>query len=221
MDILKYFYEEPTSLEVLTPALNPDAKQHNRPLLSLEELLHAPRYYRAYWAGSNLAEDRVGLTALRQPAAFVDPLVDAFGELSWWQVSRAKAVQPVAEEDRAAVLAAPADVAALVATPNAQPDTTDLIAVTAGSRRETLPALRTLLDAGAVVAFPEPAHHGFDWSFFSKTPLRERLTAALRARSYPNVRRFIVPFQRARSEQKFYFETWMLDDLPNYIEEIL
>ena len=63
-----------------------------------------------------------------------------------------------------------------------------------------------------------PAH---DWSFFAARPLREALAEALRRHPQTGARRFIVPFQKARSEHKFYFETWQLDQpLPDYIEEV-
>lgn len=219
MDILKYFYEEPASLEVLTPALNPDARRQDGPTLSLEALLQAPRYYRAYWAGSNLAMDRVGLTAISQPDAFVQPLLHLFEHATWWCASSSQSIETLSHDARSEALRQPSHTGVLTIGLR-MPQVEDVVAVASGARRETLPALRRLLDVCDVVAFPEPAHHGSDWSFFSKTPLRERFTAALQAHPYPGVRRFIVPFQRARSEQKFYFETWMLDHLPEYIEEV-
>lgn len=219
MDILKYFYEEPASLEVLTPELDPDARRQDGPTLSLEALLRAPRYYRAYWAGSNLADDRVGLTAIRHPAAFVEPLLHLFGEIPWWHAAPPRAVEPVAPDERARILTEPSAGTVLVLSDKA-PSADKVWALVSEPRRQTLPVLRRVLDVCEAVAFSEPAHHGFDWSFFSKTPLRDRFTAAFQRQTYPDVRRFVVPFQRARSEQKFYFERWMLDQLPDYIQEV-
>ena len=51
-------------------------------------------------------------------------------------------------------------------------------------------------------------------------PLRERLVAAFRRHPAPGVRRFVLPYRRARSEHTFYFERWTLDDLPDWIEEL-
>jgi hypothetical protein len=52
--------------------------------------------------------------------------------------------------------------------------------------------------------------------------MRDRLVAALRRHPTDTVRRFVLPYQRARSESKFYFETWQLtaSPLPDYIEEV-
>jgi hypothetical protein len=96
------------------------------------------------------------------------------------------------------------------------------VAAVAGSeRRQTVSVLRRVLDQGGMVFFPEPAHHGIDWSFFSAKPMRDTLVAAFRRHPATSVRRFVVSFQKARSEHKFYFEAWQLDEpLPDYIEEI-
>lgn len=109
---------------------------------------------------------------------------------------------------------------AYLAGSDASVDEAALTEVAAAERRYGIPALRLLLDAGVTVLFPEPAHDGWDWSVFSAAPLRERLVAAFRARPAPGVRRFVLPFQRARSEHTFYFERWRLDDLPDWIEEV-
>jgi hypothetical protein len=89
-------------------------------------------------------------------------------------------------------------------------------------RRYALPALRRLLESARVAFFPEPAHDGFDWSFFSAHPMREPLTSAFKQNPAEDVRRFVLPYQKARSESKFYFETWQLNEaaLPEYIEEV-
>ena len=72
-----------------------------------------------------------------------------------------------------------------------------------------------------MVFFPEPAHHGYDWSFFAARPMRAALVDAFRRHPHPGARRFVVPYRKARSEHKFYFETWQLDQpLPDYIEEV-
>ena len=96
----------------------------------------------------------------------------------------------------------------------------DLRAVAAVERRYAVPALTRLLDGGAVVLFPEQAHDGFDWSLFSATPVKDRLVAALRAHPGDGVRRFVMPYRRARSEHKFYFDRWTLDALPEWVEEL-
>ena len=215
IDVIKYFHEEPVHLEALSAETDPDARRRAAPELPLDALLSPTEYYRGYIAGSH--GDRVGLTAIEHPAAFVDPLLDMFGGLRWTAVHRGGEIADVADPET--VWRDPAAVAVLVgAGGSVSPD--DLGAVALAERRYAIPELRRLLAASAVVAFPEPAHDGWDWSLFAAAPLKDRLVAAFRAHPAEGVRRFTLPFQQARSEHKFYFERWTLDALPDWVEEI-
>jgi hypothetical protein len=244
VDILKYFYEEPVALEPLTPDADPDARQkpertpqgHGPPRMALEELLRPARaeggYHRGYLAGTDLAAHRVGATALARPAAFIEPLVEAWGA-GWWArwPEGGTALEPLDGEALRRVLRHPGEAgtpgatAAIVtaAAPPAALDASTVRAATGPARRARLGALRTLLAGVAVVLFPEPAHDGHDWHAFAAAPLRARFVAALARRSADGgARRFVLPYQKARSESKFYFETWRLAEpsLPDYIEEV-
>ena len=221
MEIIKYFYEEPASLEALAPDLDPDARRRDAPTRPLGAWLDAPRYHRGYVAGTDLDTGRVGLTALTHRNAFIDPLIDALGGRRWLRSTRTATVEPL---DASAVrrwLADPNETAALACADTSLAEA-DIIAATESERRYGVPALRRLLTApSCVVFFPEPAHHGHDWSFFAARPMRETLAEAFRRHPQPGVRRFVVPYRKARSEHKFYFETWQLDQpLPDYIEEV-
>lgn len=230
MDIIKYFYEEPTLLETLTPDDDPDARQRahrtadtdERPTRqSLEDFLAAPDYYRGYLAGSNRAADCVGLTAIAHPTAFVDALMASLGAGWWARAATNGSVGVLDAADARQTFRDPSDAAVLVTAPG--PVDAERIAAVAGTqRRYALSALRTLLNSARVAFFPEPAHDGFDWSFFSAHPMRESLTKAFKQNPVEGVRRFILPYQKARSESKFYFETWQLNEapLPEYIEEV-
>lgn len=236
MNIIKYFYEEPALLEPRTPDEDPDARRwgdrpgpgSGRPRMDLETLLDTDDYYRGYLAGTALDADRVGLTALDRPAAFVEPMVEALGA-AWWGRCPAEAEQDAAavealDEDAARrVLRDPSGTALLVAAP-AAPDADAVAAVATTARRHTPAPLRALLDAAAeaVVFFPESAHDGHDWSFFAARPMRDALVDAFRHHPTDDVRRFVLPYQKARSESKFYFETWQLTEspLPAYVEEV-
>ena len=239
-DILKYFYEEPVLLEPLTPDTHPDARRRADrsafdappgagldageaapPSMPLDALLNTEEANRGYLAGTNQADDRVGLTALHDADVFVTPLVEAFGQAWWGRATAGDAVETLDVADARALLADPGSTTALVTA--AHPVAAERIRAAAGTaRRHLLPALRDLLREAHVAFFPEPAHHGHDWSFFSRTPLRNTLVDAFRAHPAPHVRRFVLPYQKARSESKFYFETWQLTEpsLPDYIEEV-
>jgi len=88
------------------------------------------------------------------------------------------------------------------------------------NKRYTGEWLLSFLQQKALIGWAEPAHHGFDWSILSHRPLRPRLTEALRAYVSADTRIFILPFQKARSEHRFYFEQWQLQHLPSYIQEL-
>jgi len=227
-DILKYFHEEPALLEPVSRDRDPDARRRtersempNDPSVSLEELLDTRDAYRGYLAGTNRADDRVGLTTLRAADAYVTPLVEALGRTWWGRCTADGRVEPLDAEDARRVLRAPSNTSVLVTASEAVAD--DPISAVAGeARRRALRALRTLLGVAHVVFFPEPAHDGYDWSVFSASPMRERLVEAFRAHATDATRRFVLPYQRARSESKFYFESWQLTDgsLPDYVEEV-
>ena len=221
MEIIKYFYEEPASLEALAPDLDPDARRRDTPARPLGAWLDAPRYYRGYIAGTDLATGRVGLTALALADAFVDPLLEELGKTLWMRSTRDGTAEALDEAAARRLLADPSETTALVCADVPLPEP-DVAAVAGAERRYAVPALRRLLETrSCVVFFPEPAHHGHDWSFFAARPLREALTEAFRRHPQAGVRRFVVPFRRARSEHKFYFETWQLDQpLPDYIVEV-
>ncbi|MDX1531370.1 MAG: hypothetical protein R3362_07580, partial [Rhodothermales bacterium] len=177
MDILKYFWEEPVHLEALSADTDPDARRRAAPALPLDALLRPTPYYRGYVAGTRLPERRVGCTALARPEAYVRPLLDLFPGVAWTRVRVDGEDEAVA--DAASVLADPAGTAALVAAAGPL-DPAALREVAAAERRYGIPALRRVLAQADLVAFPEPAHDGHDWSLFAPAPLRDRLTEAFR-----------------------------------------
>ncbi|PEN05014.1 hypothetical protein CRI93_14240 [Longimonas halophila] len=232
MSIVKYFFEEPALLEPPASDANPDARRrtersarasHDPDADTLRALLNPATAYRGYLAGTDLEANRVGLTALSVMDTMVHALTAVFahphvcgiapdGTLnadmdmqavrSWWTTPQGECV---------------------LACADAPIDPTPLHDVAQQARREGSAALRTLMEAGTTVFFSEPAHDGFDWSFFSPAPVRDALTDALRTHVSANeVRCFVLPFQKARSESKFYFEQWQLNQasLPTYIQEV-
>jgi hypothetical protein len=221
LDIIKYFFEEPTSLESLTPDDDLDARQTCAPSLPLEAILAGSAYHRGYLAGTNLRSGRVGLTALARTDAIVEAIaatLDRYDTLSVSTVDQASG--EVSRTDLLALLQDPSGVRAIAAGPR-RPQAALLATSAAEPRRYAAASIRSLLDLGFFLLFPEPAHSGFDWSLFSRDPIREKLAAALGERKTEDMRIFVLPYQRARSEERFYFEQWALEtELPSYIEEL-
>ena len=202
-DVLKVFIEEPAALR---------GAARGAPAASLEALLAPPpaAYGRAYLAGTHLGPPRrVGLTALADAAAFVAPILAWAGPRPWTRLGAAG--DPEAVPDPASALLVPA-VLAVGGAPRAG----TLAAVAAGDLAD---ALRALLDGGACVLVPEPAHDGHDWSVFGPAPLG--LAEAVRAAAAPpGLVRFVAPLAAARSEAKFYLEQWALDAPPPWAERV-
>ncbi len=242
-DVLKYFHEEPALLEPRTPDSDPDARNRrgrgadradeSSGRMPLADLLDTTEAFRGYLAGTSLSRDTVGLTTLKRPSVFVEPLVQVLGRSWWARCTPDGSTKDVAEAEVRDLLREPGETAALVTA--RRPVAEERVAAATGrARRHALAALQDLLERAEAVLFPEPAHDGSDWSFFAARPVRESLTAALRRDAEqeraasttpgagPPVRRFVVPYQNARSESKFYFETWQLTEpsLPDYIVEV-
>ncbi len=222
MDVIKVFTEEPVGLEALVPDDDPDARRRAAAPATLDAFmagLSAP-YARAYLAGTHLGETRrVGLTALDDAQAWVQPLLSWAAGRDGSALAADGTVRGVALAETASLLSRPGDVRALALGP-AAPDALAAASGGPGLRRDHLPALRALLDGGASVLFPETAFDGWDWSLFSRAPLRDPLVDAFRRHPAPTVRRFVVPYRRARGEHTFYFEQWALDALPDWAEEV-
>ena len=227
-DVLKYFHEEPALLEPVTPDSDPDARRRNErselpddPSALLDDPFDTRDVYRGYLAGTNHADEEVGLTTLHSPEAYVDPLLDALGRAWWARCTGPNTVEALDDREARRVLRTPTR-AELLVTADAPVATERITAVAGRAPRRAAEALGTLLDDAHVVFFPEPAHDGHDWSFFSATPVRDRLVTAFRNRPVGGIRRFVLPYQKARSESKFYFDRWQLtaSPLPNYIEEV-
>ncbi len=224
--ILKYLYEEPTLLpEEPPPSGTRRRKNRSAPPEDLstafEEASDDPDVHRGYLAGTNRTDETVGLTSIHPPDAYVVPLLEALGQSWWGRCTTDDTTEALSGETARRILRMPPRTSVLVTAETPVPPER-MSAVAGRARRRDRSALRALLDAAHVVFFPEPARDGHDWSLFSTAPMRDRLVAAFRARPTEAVRRFVLPYQKARSESKFHFDTWQLTEppLPDYIEEV-
>ena len=222
MDVVKVFIEEPLGLEGLVPDTEPDARRRAAEPSSLDALLapDARPYARAYIAGTVLGPPRrVGATSLSRPESWTVPLLAWAAGLggSWTALGPDGATRGLVAPEVAGLLRR-AGPGALAVGP--APADRLAEAARARQRRDALPALRALLDGGATVLFPEPAHDGWDWSLFTTAPLWAPLVEAFRQHPAPDARRIVAPYRRARGEHTFYLEQWALDDLPDWAEEV-
>jgi hypothetical protein len=203
MRIVKYFHEEPASLEVLSADEDPDARRAASPASSLEDFLNRPSYFRGYLTATDLERRRFGLTTLPDET-LPDFLSLVFGgrpAQTWLRSDGAPRADPRGFVD------SPQDVVAIVASDG--PVDPSLVAMLDGDdRRRSLPILRRLMDGGAIVGLPEPAHDGIDLSLFASQPIRPSAEAALEAIIANDLRAFSIPHVSARSEEKFYFELY-------------
>ena len=227
-DVLKYFHDEPTLLEPLTPDGDPDARRREEQpdvpeerILAGKDPFDTHEAYRGYLAGASQVDDRVGLTVLRTPDAFVAPVRAALGRAWWGRYTTDDTAKTLDDAAVRETFVSPEETTVLV-TADAPVPTERMAAVAGRAPRRAIPALQSLLDVAHVVFFPESAHDGYDWSFFSTAPMHDQLVAAFRDHPTDRVRRFVVPYRHARSESKFYFDQWQLTEspLPNHIEEV-
>jgi hypothetical protein len=206
MQIIKYFFEEPAALEGFDQAVPPLPSLP----LTADDVWHLPRYYRGYLTGTDLTTGRFGLTALPAAPRIMQTLIGWQSGCTWQYLDQEHQVHHLPAHAVALHLAQPSDCTLLVGTPTpVAPET--LAATGVGERRSALPALRAVLDTGAVALYPEPAHHGYDWSLFSAHPMQAALAQVFQSLCSPGLRVFIIPFAQARSEEKFYFETYDLE----------
>lgn len=228
LDILKYVHDEPTLLEPLTPDGDPDARWQEEQsavpedrILAGEDPFDTQEAYRGYLAGASRPDDRVGLTTLRDPDAYVPPIQEALGRAWWGQCTTDEEGEALDAAGVRETFVSPTNTGVLV-TADAPVPTERMAAVAGRAPRRAIPALQSLLNEAHVAFFPESAHDGFDWSFFSAVPMRDRLVAAFRDHQTDRVRRFVVPYKHARSESTFYFDQWQLtaSPLPDYVEEV-
>lgn len=74
--------------------------------------------------------------------------------------------------------------------------------------REAAMAARLLIDAGLTLLLPEPSHDGLDWALYAPAALSARAIGLLGNMVGSDLEAFVIPFQKARAEHKFYFELY-------------
>jgi hypothetical protein len=201
--VVKYFFEEPASLEALSPNEDPDARGRSIER-SLEDFLSQPRHYRGYLTATDLSTERFGLTLLPGGPfeTLLGQMVGARHAHMWFEGGEL----PL---DPSAMRSRERELLAVIIGERVDRESIELISGT--DRRRMLPFLRSMLESTHIVMLPEPAHHGIDLSLFSSEPLKSGVEAALKRIVRPDIRAFSIPHREARSEEKFYFERYDLE----------
>lgn len=203
MRYIKYFFEEPTLLDLTDGEPGGGPSQQG-----LEGLLRKPRHYRGYLAATDTENDLVGGSSLEDHAAARILASILSGPI--WFSSRA----PGQKDSQLTLLTHPKDVIqALVTMGGASvmlldmdPSEELIHALTDDTDRKSgMRTIAALLDRGATLVFPEQAHTGHDWSIFSARPMAREVREAMSALP-DDTRGFVIPYKEARGEHKFYFE---------------
>ena len=186
---------------------DPDARRRDEPRISIESLLAGRKYHRGYLTATSLEHETFGLTSLDDRPLLLDLLMELRQGRPFFAY-RAEHDHPTRDpeilfDDAASIL--------VVIFGDLALDASTLHALAADRRRPAVGYIRTILDSGVPVLFPEPAHHGSDWTIFSPFPLSGHIATALARHASPRRRCFVIPYQEARSEEKFYFERYDID----------
>lgn len=211
MRVIKYFFEEPTLLDFQESASESIVGVGSFNVT----LAGAARHYRGYLAASDLESRTIGGSSLEDQAAA--KILAQVLEGPGWYFSKGSGAN---ESIKTQLLSSPESILqALVTMPsesllvtNFNPQGQELTAlVHRSSEKSTFGAIVRLLDFGATVILPEPAHVGHDWSVFSSKPLSESIKMAAHVLAPKDCRCFVVPYGKARGEHKFYFEQYDLE----------
>jgi len=210
MRVIKYFFEEPTLLDFPESASESPVDSGEQ----LLELMRDKRHFRGYLAASDLENNTVGGSSLEDQAA-ARVLAEVIGKPLWFLKRGQDAGNPVQFELltdlKAIVLALTTMTADSVVISDLDPKDHDMEHLVGSSdRKQDFGAIVRLLNMGATVVFPEPAHVGHDWSVFSAKPLSGNIRAQM-AGVPKDCRCFVVPYVKARGEHKFYFEQYDLE----------
>ena len=111
----------------------------------------------------------------------------------------------------------------IIGSQGSMDDCSDELRVLLNSDRKQMePELMAVLAKVDLVLFPIKATGGFDLEIFSSSSIKEPLRSLLTRNPSEEVRRFFLDTHRVRSEQKFHFDLWMIDQLEglDWLEEV-
>ena len=224
MEILKIIFEHDMTLEHLSGHDDPRNRMADRAQTLASFLTPQKTYNRYYFTGTNIDENRFGLSALHawsvvgeKIAAILDEStgISPHAGREWHRPdgtmhnSFQEALKGLKPYD---VLISGARSEQEISKKLQLDDRTGI--------RERFEPLTALLDRGHIVILTEKAHHGYDLHLFTCDNIYEPLFHGCKVIIGPELRCFTINGKRVNSERHFYFETWSLDRPPHGFQEV-
>ncbi len=224
MEILKIIFEHDMTLEHLSGHDDPRNRMADREQTLASFLAPQKTYNRYYFTGSNLDENRFGLSPMHAwpvvrkmiGGILNDAAAESSGAGGDWHRPDGTHHNSFSEGLEGL---RPYDV--LISGDTSDQDIrSKLILDDRTGIRERFEPLTALLDRGHSVIIAEKAHHGYDLHLFCRDNLYEPLFQGCKDILSPELRCFTINGKRVNSERHFYFETWSLDRPPHGFQEV-
>lgn len=210
MRVIKYFFEEPTQLDVPPAEAGKPSSGHGSK--------KSHRHFRGYLGATDLGAGTIGASALEDHAAARILARVLSGPI--WFSNRAAGQTDVS----LSLLTGTENIVRALATMGSEsvmlmdvdPSEEMVRTLTDGTDHKVgMRMIAELLDAGCTLVFPEQAHTGHDWSVFSPRPMAEDIQEAM-ADLPEETRGYVIPYVEARGEHKYYFEQHDIDLFAQY-----
>ncbi|WP_340106749.1 hypothetical protein [Rhodohalobacter sp. 8-1] len=213
MDIFKLIFEHDLRLDQLKERHTDRNTQDVSS--SLEDFLKPDlTYSKFYITGTRLDEERFGLNTL---SAYDDIIRHLSSTLADYRVFTGEGYKNLESAIDNSNIGEPIILSKYDSITWDLPQLTIDSSSNAGHKKEFIAAL---LKTDDLLIYKEQAHHGFDLHLFSKDNIYRDLFYPLKSLVGDQFRFFSINGKRIRSERKFYFETWTLDNPPHGAEEV-
>ncbi len=213
MDIFKLIFEHDLRLDQLKERHTDRSTQDVSS--SLEDFLKPDlTYSKFYFTGSRLDREQFGLSTLD---AFDEIISHLSSTLVDYRVYTGKGFKDLTEAINESNIGDPIVLSKYDSITWNLPNLTIDSNSNAGHMKESIAAL---LKSDDLLLYKEKAHNGFDLHLFAKNNIYRDLFYPLKTLVDKNFRFFSINGKRIRSERKFYFETWTLENPPHGAEEV-
>jgi hypothetical protein len=213
MDIFKLIFEHDLRLDQLKDRHTDRSRQDVSS--SLEDFLKPDlTYSKFYFTGTRLDDDQFGLNTL---AAYDEIISHISTALDTYRIFTRERHNDLTTAIRESDIGAPIVLSTNEAIPWDLEKLTIDSTSNAGHKKESI---AELLKTDDLLLYKEQAHHGFDLHLFSKNNIYRDFFYPLKTLVGDQFRFFSINGKRVRSERKFYFETWTLENPPHGAEEV-